>query len=98
MKVVREGKEIPVHQYILASRSPVFQANFVHAENQEGNAGKIIIEDFDFETMLALVRYVYPGFRSPLGFFESLQGFRQIFEKGNLECPLPPPLTVSGNT
>ena len=57
LKVCGE-KEIQVHRYILASRSPVFKANFDHAETEEGKSGEIFIQDIDYETMLALVRYV----------------------------------------
>jgi hypothetical protein len=35
------GKEIPVHRFMLAARSPVFKAMFSHDETTEGQKGKV---------------------------------------------------------
>jgi hypothetical protein len=35
------GKEIPVHRFMLAARSPVFKAMFSHEENIERQKGKV---------------------------------------------------------
>lgn len=44
--------------YFISARSTVFNAMFEHG-SLESQENRVVIEDFDFETMKELVRFIY---------------------------------------
>lgn len=70
---IRVGeRELRCHRAILAARSPVFSAMFMHADTNEAKnvgperkslspQGVLVIEDLDMEVVRELVNYIYAG-------------------------------------
>ena len=56
--LVVEGREIPAHRVILASRSTVFRAMFEH-NTIESKEGRVDITDCTTEAILAMVNFMY---------------------------------------
>lgn len=52
-------RELPVHRFMLAARSSVFNAMFSAAETIEARTGRVVIEDLQPETVESLVKFVY---------------------------------------
>jgi len=54
------GKEFKCHKVTLACRSPVFKA-MIMSNMKESKESKLIIDDFDEDTIEGLLRYIYSG-------------------------------------
>ncbi len=52
------GKVLKAHKVILMSRSSVFKAMFSH-DTLEAAKNRVVINDFDFQTIQELLRYIY---------------------------------------
>jgi speckle-type POZ protein len=52
------GKVLKAHKVILMSRSSVFKAMFSH-NTLEAAKNRVVIKDFDFQTVQELLRYIY---------------------------------------
>ncbi|XP_044731587.1 speckle-type POZ protein B-like [Chrysoperla carnea] len=57
---VADGREVQVHKYILAARSPVFAAMFEH-EMKELKDNHVKIIDVDYEILHELLQFIYTG-------------------------------------
>ena len=55
------GKEIPCHKFVLASKSPVFDAMFEMKESQEVLNSRIEILGVSDESLEAMVKFIYSG-------------------------------------
>jgi len=65
IKVCVQGTEIPAHKAILAARSPVFCAMFVH-DTMEHKESCVEIKDLRPEVVNGMLRYIYTGHMSQL--------------------------------
>lgn len=54
------GRDLHAHKAILAARSPVFEAMFVH-ETEESKRNIVNITDVDYEVLKEMLRYIYTG-------------------------------------
>lgn len=55
-----DGKSLHVHKDILSARSPVFAAMFIN-EWREKSTQTVTINEIKFETILAMIKYIYYG-------------------------------------
>ncbi len=53
-----EGQILKAHKLILMSRSSVFKAMFSH-DTLEAAKNRVVIKNFDFQTIQELLRYIY---------------------------------------
>lgn len=60
MVLVCSGREFPCHTTVLAARSDVFRAMFVH-DTAEVRLARVDIEDLDSEVVAAMLDYIYKG-------------------------------------
>ncbi|XP_064553796.1 protein roadkill-like [Drosophila montana] len=58
VKIVTKGMEIYAHKNILAARSPVFEAMFSSA-TEENQRGVVTIDDMDPEVQTEMLRFIY---------------------------------------
>ncbi|XP_064553834.1 protein roadkill-like [Drosophila montana] len=58
VKIVTKGMEIYAHKNILAARSPVFEAMFSSA-TEENQRGVVTIDDMDPEVQIEMLRFIY---------------------------------------
>ncbi len=52
------GKVLKAHKVLLMTRSSVFKAMFSH-DTLEASENRVVIKDFDFQTIQELLRYIY---------------------------------------
>ena len=57
--VSQNGKEIPCHKFVLAERSPVFDAMFEMKDSIEVSNGQIKIIDVSDEALEVMVQFIY---------------------------------------
>jgi len=60
VRLVCQGREFPCHMAVLAARSAVFQAMFIH-DTAEAREAKVDIEDLDPEVVSVMLEYIYTG-------------------------------------
>lgn len=58
--IICQGVIIPCHRNILAARSEVFDAMMEH-NMMEAEKGEVVINDFDLETVKAMILHIYTG-------------------------------------
>jgi len=58
--IICKGREFQCHRSILVGRSSVFKAMLTH-QTKEKVSGRIMIDDFEEETVYTLLRYLYSG-------------------------------------
>lgn len=58
--LIVEEKEIKAHKIVLAARSPVFDAMFNNTM-KENLESRVVIEDFSYDEIQELLRYIYTG-------------------------------------
>ena len=57
--VSQTGKEIPCHKFVLAKKSPVFDAMLEMKESKEVSNGRIEIIDVSDQALEAMVNFMY---------------------------------------
>lgn len=57
-EIICAGKSIPCHKFVLSTRSDVFRTMFVNSLN-ETNSGQLEIKDLKFETLEAMMKFLY---------------------------------------
>uniref|UniRef100_A0AC34GN50 BTB domain-containing protein n=1 Tax=Panagrolaimus sp. ES5 TaxID=591445 RepID=A0AC34GN50_9BILA len=67
-----DGKEIHAHKLIIGTESPVFK-RMIHSGLKESKENKVIITDFDYQTVEIAIKYCYGIFEPSLGPGEAIK-------------------------
>jgi len=61
LQIICHGEIIPCHRSMLAARSDVFEAMFRFNDVEENKTVEVVIDDFNLETVKAVVLHIYTG-------------------------------------